>query len=73
MPFSQLDVDQCPEISQSSSINCMPTFILFARGREVARTSGADLEKIKAMLQNATYGGARPIIRGVVCGLSSFS
>ena len=50
----------------------MPTFILFARGREVARTSGADLEKIKAMLQKATYGGGEgclarvPIFRGLM-------
>ena len=51
----QCDVDQCPEISGACGISSMPTFILFARGTEIGRTTGADASKLRDMLQRATY------------------
>ena len=53
---SQVDVDQCPDISGASSIAAMPTFILYARGREMSRVTGADPAKLRQLLQQATYG-----------------
>lgn len=52
---SQVDVDQCPEIGGGCGISSMPTFILFEKGREIARTTGADVSKLRDMLQRATY------------------
>jgi len=52
--FLKLDVDQCPDVSGSCSIAAMPTFILFARGKEMARVTGANPAKLRELLQQAT-------------------
>ena len=52
----QVDVDECPDVSGMSNITAMPTFILYARGQEVARETGANPAKLRALLQKATYG-----------------
>jgi thioredoxin 1 len=52
--FLKVDVDQCPDISGASSIAAMPTFILYARGREMSRVTGADPAKLRQLLQQAT-------------------
>lgn len=52
----QVDVDECPDVSGMSNITAMPTFILYARGQEVARETGANPDKLRALLQKATYG-----------------
>ena len=51
----QVDVDQCPDVSGSCSIAAMPTFILFARGKEMSRVTGANPAKLRELLQQATY------------------
>lgn len=52
--FLKVDVEECPEISQAYSIAAMPTFILFARGQEMSRITGADPAKLRQLLQQAT-------------------
>jgi thioredoxin 1 len=63
--FLKCDVDQCPEISGACSISSMPTFILFARGTEIGRTTGADASKLRDMLQRATStASSAPVVSG---------
>lgn len=37
----KVNTDEHPEVSASLSVRGIPTFVLYARGREVARRSGA--------------------------------
>eukprot|EP00906_Rhabdomonas_costata_P008863 RCo012582 len=65
--FLKCDVDQCPEISGACGIASMPTFVLFAKGREVARATGADASKLRDVLQRATSAAASvPMAAGYV-------
>jgi thioredoxin 1 len=52
--FLKVDVDQCPDVSGSCSIAAMPTFILYSRGQEVSRVTGANPAKLRELLQQAT-------------------
>jgi thioredoxin len=65
--FLKCDVDQCPEISGACGISSMPTFVLFERGREIARATGADASKLRDVLQRATSAAASaPVAAGYV-------
>ncbi|MCS6876940.1 MAG: thioredoxin TrxC [Geminicoccaceae bacterium] len=56
---AELDVDGAPEVAQRHRIAAVPTFVLFARGREIARRSGAvPLEGLLAWLEDALGGRA---------------
>ena len=59
-----MDVDQCPDVSGSCSIAAMPTFILFARGQEMARVTGANPAKLRELLQLATYARRERRVEG---------
>ena len=39
--FAKLDIDEAPEVARRFAVQGVPTVILFARGRELARRSGA--------------------------------
>jgi thioredoxin 2 len=39
--IAKVNTEQLPEIASQHQVQSIPTFVLFARGRESARTSGA--------------------------------
>ncbi|HFD16076.1 MAG TPA: thioredoxin TrxC [Rhodospirillales bacterium] len=39
--FAKLNIDEAPEVARRFAVQGVPTVILFARGRELARRSGA--------------------------------
>ncbi len=53
--FAKLDTEAAPEVAQRFNISGIPTMILFAHGREIARQSGAmSADAIAAFAQRAT-------------------
>eukprot|EP00906_Rhabdomonas_costata_P005661 RCo008447 len=56
--FLQVDVDECPELTKAFRITAMPTFILFSGKSEVGRIMGADLAKLKGLVQRAASPAA---------------
>ena len=43
--FAKVDTDQSPQLSERFAIRSIPTVIVFQRGRELARQSGALSER----------------------------
>ena len=55
MLLAKLDTDRYPQLAAPLNITGIPTMILFHRGREIARTSGAmDTEQIVNWARRAT-------------------
>jgi thioredoxin 2 len=55
--FAKLDTEAAPEIASRYGIRSIPTMILFHRGREVARTSGAmDARGIASWIDGVSPG-----------------
>jgi len=48
--FFKCDVDENEDFAKEHDISAMPTFILFKNGKEIARTEGANLEKVQRMM-----------------------
>merc|ERR1712243_141961 len=46
----KVDVDEGEEIAQHYKVNCMPTFLFFKGGKQVANFSGANYEEIKKLV-----------------------
>lgn len=51
MAFIKVDVDKCPEISESYNIRAMPTFVVVKNMSEVNRMEGADVDKLIALVE----------------------
>lgn len=57
--IAKLDIDAAPELAARFAVASVPTLILFERGREIARTSGAmPLQALAAWLERALAGRA---------------
>ena len=56
--FYTLDVDVNADTAKNLEISSMPTFVIFKGGAEVARTVGADLEKVKANIEKYSKSGS---------------
>ena len=48
--FMKVDVDNNSDLSNTFSINLLPTFIFFKQGKDIDRFTGADLTKIKRQI-----------------------
>eukprot|EP00906_Rhabdomonas_costata_P030440 RCo043028 len=63
--FLKVNVDECQELSQSLGVTAMPTFVLFARAKEITRLAGANPAKLKEILQKASsYAASAPLADG---------
>jgi thioredoxin 1 len=50
--FVKADVDRVPSVSEKLGVRSMPTFVFFRNGEEVARFSGASVEKLTETLRS---------------------
>jgi len=48
--FLKVDVDECEDIASLYGISCMPTFMFFKNGEKVQEFSGANVEKVKEII-----------------------
>ena len=59
--FAKVDVDAAEEIAERQRIQSMPTFKLFAGGREVGVVTGADEDEVRELLlQASAFSGGAP-------------
>lgn len=49
--FLKVDVEEAEKVAEEYKVDAMPTFVLFKKGEEVDRTTGANLEKIKECIE----------------------
>ncbi|KAJ3042498.1 hypothetical protein HDV00_007269 [Rhizophlyctis rosea] len=49
--FLKLDVDDVPEVAEEQGATAMPTFVAYVSGKEVGRVVGANLAKLKALVE----------------------
>lgn len=49
--FFKVDVDQCPQTSQSQRITSMPTFVFYRNKMKLAQVKGADIQAVEAKLK----------------------
>ena len=49
--FVKVDVDENSEVAELCGISAMPTFQFYKGGKKVDEFSGADSEKLKAMVE----------------------
>ncbi len=55
-PLQQIDVDQQPEYAKQFQIRSLPTFVLFARGREAQRVEGSSsFDELANMFRTVGY------------------
>lgn len=56
--FLKVDVDECPDTTQSQGVSSMPTFIFYRNKVKIATITGANKEKLEAKLKElAGQGG----------------
>eukprot|EP00088_Acartia_fossae_P051840 TRINITY_DN582_c0_g1_i3.p2 TRINITY_DN582_c0_g1~~TRINITY_DN582_c0_g1_i3.p2 ORF type:complete len:106 (-),score=40.14 TRINITY_DN582_c0_g1_i3:15-332(-) len=48
--FLKVDVDECEDIAEENSISAMPTFIFMKEGKQVTVLTGANVEKLKELV-----------------------
>ena len=60
LSFVEVDVDECPEAAHALRIMAMPTFKVFAGGKEAASMQGADMTQLEQMLRPFVGGSAKP-------------
>ena len=46
----KVDVDSLPEVVQRYRVNSMPTFVFLKGGDEIERFSGADVTRLRAII-----------------------
>lgn len=63
MTFLKVDVDQNQEIAREYEIRAMPTFVFYAKGKEVDRVQGADPSKLENLIQK--YQDLQPTFAGM--------
>ncbi|KAH8702757.1 thioredoxin-like protein [Phaeosphaeriaceae sp. PMI808] len=51
--FVKVNVDEQRELAAQYGVNAMPTFLLFKDGKKVEEIRGADVRKLKAVIENA--------------------
>jgi thioredoxin 1 len=54
MNFIKIDIDDCDEVAGKYDITSVPTFILFHRGEIVDSMTGAEIKKLRAMVDKHT-------------------
>lgn len=47
----QVDVDENDELGSIYGISCMPTFVIFKKGKKIDEFSGANMDKLKQLIQ----------------------
>jgi len=52
--FYKVDVEELQNVSEEEKVSAMPTFVLFNKGREVGRVTGASEEKVVQLLKQST-------------------
>lgn len=50
--FCKANVDVVRDVARDCNINCMPTFILFKGGEEVSRLKGANMPKLRTLVES---------------------
>ena len=50
--FLKVDVDDCEELATEYGVKAMPTFILFRGGHRVAELAGANVDKLKQLIND---------------------
>ncbi|XP_039996890.1 thioredoxin [Xiphias gladius] len=50
--FLKVDVDEAEDLSSHCDINCMPTFQFYRKGERVSEFSGANIDKLKSLLES---------------------
>ena len=54
--FYQIDIDSAEELAQKFEITAVPTIIVFAKGKEIGRTSGyQDFDEFERFLNNTVH------------------
>ena len=54
--FYQIDIDSAEELAQKFEITAVPTIIVFAKGKEIGRTSGyQDFDEFERFLNNTIH------------------
>ncbi len=54
-----MDIDVCPMVAQTLGITSVPTFALYRNGTQVTKFSGANIQKLAALVaEHAGAGGA---------------
>ncbi|XP_065185164.1 thioredoxin-like [Sycon ciliatum] len=48
--FLKVDVDEASDVAEVYKIQCMPTFLFFKNGEKVDEFSGANEQKLRAMI-----------------------
>ncbi|KAJ3037952.1 Cytoplasmic thioredoxin isoenzyme 2 [Rhizophlyctis rosea] len=56
LTFLKVDVDDNAEVAAEQGITAMPTFVAYKSGKEVGRIVGANLAKLKALVQEVDAG-----------------
>ncbi len=51
--FIRVDVDEVPEVAETWSVNCMPTFIVYRVGQMATKVEGADLDRLRLAIHAA--------------------
>lgn len=52
--FYKVDVEELTNVTEEEKITAMPTFVLYFKGREVGRVSGAMEEKVVGLLSKSS-------------------
>jgi len=50
--FLKVDVDECQDIAMKYDVSAMPTFLFLKQGEVVDRMMGANLPKLKEMMED---------------------
>ncbi|KAJ3032666.1 hypothetical protein HDV00_007281 [Rhizophlyctis rosea] len=53
IPFLKVDVDENPDVAEEAGATAMPTFVAYKAGLEVGPVVGANLAKLKALVEGA--------------------
>jgi len=73
--FFKVDVDECSDVAQEYDVRSMPTFVFVKDSKEVERFSGANTEKLEALiLKHGTgekFSGSGYTLSGESTGASS--
>lgn len=51
--FAKLNIENFEKITEGERVSCLPTFILYHKGKEVDRVEGASLRKVTDMVKHS--------------------
>lgn len=54
MNFIKIDIDECEDVAEKYDITSVPTFILFHKGEIIDSMTGAEIKKLRAMVDKHT-------------------